>query len=612
MNELLPTSSHPGWEGTTLYVGLTPHTVLCHLHQPDTSSRRSTAVLFCPPFGWDEMTSYRARRNWAQRLAQAGYPAVRFDLPTTGDSGGGPREPARVALWVDATAQMVAWVRERTGAQRIALVGLGLGGLLAWQAAADGADVQDLLLWGVPASGRAMLREHRAYAQVIAAGAVGEDQPTVTGEQEDEELVGYMLTANAEAELRALKPTQQQPPRPLERVLLFGRDDVPVPAAQEEYFARAASVVETEATADYDSLFALPAHARTPWTTIERTIVWLEAGERNGDQGGAAHAQAVGTPGRGPQQFESVEFEHEGSRLREEPVELELGGYRISGILTTPLDASPANATALLLSAGALRRTGLSRTWVEIARRWAGRGVASLRFDQPGIGDSTGDETQLVSDRVLYDPAETQIVLGAMDWLARRGLPERYVAVGSCSGAYWSLQAALADQRVVATLMIGLYAVQWSEQLVAERATAQAFSALRSRFWKRLANGSISAGELRRKLQELSPRRVGGRLAGSGEGQEAEHLKTALEALRDRRTEALFVLFEGQPMLRQLVRGGYLAQLEQWPNVMVERVLSPDNLFRGLPLQQQVHASVDKALDRVVGADHPARLLPAP
>jgi alpha-beta hydrolase superfamily lysophospholipase len=611
MNELSPTSSRPAWEGTTLYVGLTPHTVLCHLHEPDVSSRRSTAVLFCPPFGWDEMTSYRARRNWAQRLAQAGYPAVRFDLPTTGDSGGGPREHARVALWVDATAQMVAWVRERTGAQRIAMVGLGLGGLLAWQAAADGAEVQDLVLWGVPASGRAMLREHRAYAQVIAAGAVGEDQPTVTA-QEDEELVGYMLTANTEAELRALKPTQQQPPRPLERVLLLGRDDVPVPAAQEEYFAQAAAVVQTEATEDYDSLFALPAHARNPWTTIERTIAWLQAGERNGDEDGGEHAPAVRIPGRAPRAFESVEFEYEGSRLREEPVELELGGHRISGILSTPLDARPANATALLLSAGALRRTGLSRTWVEVARRWAGRGVSSLRLDQPGIGDSTGDESQLVSDRVLYDPAQTQIVLGAMDWLAERGLPERYVAVGSCSGAYWSLHAALADRRVVSALMIGLYAAEWSEQLVAERATAQAFSALRSRFWKRLANGSISAGELRRKLQEVSPRRVGGRLVGSAEGQEAEHLKAALEALRDRRTEALFVLFEGQPILRQLLRGGYLAQLEQWPNLMVERVLSPDNLFRGLPLQQQVHASVDHALDRIIGADHPARLLPAP
>ena len=36
------------------------------------------------------MCSYRSRREWAERLALAGYPTLRFDLPGSGDSAGAP------------------------------------------------------------------------------------------------------------------------------------------------------------------------------------------------------------------------------------------------------------------------------------------------------------------------------------------------------------------------------------------------------------------------------------------------------------------------------------------------------------------------------------------
>ena len=136
------------------------------LHPPAPANERGVAVLMCPPFGWEEMCSYRGRWAWAQALAQAGYACARLDLPGTGDSPGGP-EARTLPAWTGAVADAAAWLAQSTGAGRVVALGLGLGGFVAALAAQDGALIDDLLLWGVPRTGKALLRAARAYAGVV-------------------------------------------------------------------------------------------------------------------------------------------------------------------------------------------------------------------------------------------------------------------------------------------------------------------------------------------------------------------------------------------------------------------------------------------------------------
>ena len=50
--------------------------------------------------------------------------------------------------------------------------------------------------------------------------------------------------------------------------------------------------------------------------------------------------------------------------------------------------------------------------WVELSRHWAARGVPTVRIDFEGIGDSDGDELQVVSNKDLYSQQMVDHTLG--------------------------------------------------------------------------------------------------------------------------------------------------------------------------------------------------------
>jgi dienelactone hydrolase len=82
----------------------------------------------------------------ARALAEAGVPAIRFDLRGRGESGGAAAETSLDGMIADAVAAAGA-VRSRTGAERIAVVGLCSGGNVAIGAATLCPEIDELVLW---------------------------------------------------------------------------------------------------------------------------------------------------------------------------------------------------------------------------------------------------------------------------------------------------------------------------------------------------------------------------------------------------------------------------------------------------------------------------------
>jgi pimeloyl-ACP methyl ester carboxylesterase len=113
--------------------------------------------------------------------------------------------------------------------------------------------------------------------------------------------------------------------------------------------------------------------------------------------------------------------------VREHPIFVPYGSGHIAAIVTTP--ATPPRALVVLLTGWGATRSHRGRIWTSAARSLAARGLASVRFDYPGIGDSTGDATA----RMDAPPVgETAAVLAA----ARSLTGDVEVAlVGNCIGA---------------------------------------------------------------------------------------------------------------------------------------------------------------------------------
>jgi pimeloyl-ACP methyl ester carboxylesterase len=562
------------------------------VHAPDPARRRPTAVVLCPPFGWEEMCSHRARRTWAQELAAAGFATLRLDLPGAGESGGGPQDPDRLAAWMDAIGGGAAWLRRTFDAHRIAAIGIGLGGMAAVAAASAGAAVDDLILWGVPARGRTLLRELRAYAGIVAARYPDEGpSPLPEGAVE---VTGFLLSAQTAAEVEQLDLTKLTLADPDQRrALLIERDALGVDRRLREHLEQSGLHVSVLEASDYSLLMAHPQEGRAPRATIRATVEWLEQ-----DAPKAARA----APAAEVTAADTATLAHGGHEVIERPLELPTPAGRRYGMLSMPSSGTTEPVCAVLLNAGALRRIGPNRTWVEVSRHWAARGVPTVRIDFEGIGDADGDELQVVSNKDLYSQRMTDQTLSLLDDLQAQGLPGRFVLVGLCSGAYWALHAALADPRVAGAFMINLYSFHWSEALVAERDRRETVAALRGGVVRRLARGGISGYQVRRVLNGIRAGMRGG--AGSVEAGQSTEVGLALDKLRDRRTEVLLALSHGEPLYDQFEREGRIARMDRWPNVTLERLPSSDHMVRALWVQAVVEDRLGEALERLLAQLH--------
>lgn len=107
----------------------------------------------------------------------------------------------------------------------------------------------------------------------------------------------------------------------------------------------------------------------------------------------------------------------------------------------------------VLLNVGIIHRIGPHRFNAKLARALTSEGLATLRMDLSGQGDSGTPD-----DALPYEQQAVADLQAAMDHFQRICNIEKFAIVGICSGAYNALAAALADDRVAALWMLDCYA----------------------------------------------------------------------------------------------------------------------------------------------------------
>lgn len=398
-------------------------------------------AVICAPLGYEGIQTDRSMRVLASALAGGGLACLRFDYDGTGESLGYDEDPGRVRAWIESVEVACECARRRSGVEEVYLVGVRAGALLASQADIEVCEA----VWVEPClSGRHFVRELEVMASAQRARLAESVGVAVTDGVGGDSFAGYAMTAETRADLEALS---LRAPRLGEdgRLFVYSRRASPAVDRFVERSAVPPTRVQFETVPEMASMFRDPAVGRTPEALVRRIVLAATPPPaRVGDR-----LSSEGEP------FSDASGEEGTTRTV-----TTVGARRVFGVATGSLDRAPRRV--VFVAGGRVPRTAVNRLYVYAADRLAAHGVASLRIDVGGVGESPampGSPPSTAFGRHVVDD-----VLAAVKHVARGHGEGGVTVVGLCSGAYAAFQAAKACDAIDHVILINpwlLLAKEW-------------------------------------------------------------------------------------------------------------------------------------------------------
>ncbi len=567
------------------------YTLPRHIDIPQTGCGR-LGVVIVPPFGWEDVCSYRPVRFLGKALAANGIPVLRFDLPGTGDSSGSALDSGLVEAWIQSVGDAAAELRASTGVENVAAVGIGLGAMLAATAASRGADLQDLVLWGSAAAGRALVRELRVFSKMFASGE--SLPPPFPGL----EIAGFLISPETQRDLESLD-LRALPRMRGRRIMVLSRDSLLPDLKLVSVLEALGGAVEASAGSGYAAMLAAPHDAIPPAATGTVIVEFLKRDRqvRASEQAGDPTTKSVLTESA---EERTAAIEEAGSLVLETIYTFGRSPASVFGILSEPAaEVSSSGLCLLFLNPGSVRHIGPNRMWVEAARRWAARGVPSLRMDFGGIGESDGKPLRDIAG--LYEPELLDDIEAAMASARSRLGVRRFVVIGLCSGAFWAFHAAIRNPEVRGAILLNPPFFFWDPEVDRRRILRRTVNWFTdSKTWGRLARGKITPQRIRQAGQILVETLRDRRAPGDRPSQiPAEAMARSLAAIESNQCRLTLVFTEGEPLLLEMEEEGQLPP-EDRSRIRCIRIANCGHTFRPLWAQQLVHELIDREFDAVL------------
>jgi pimeloyl-ACP methyl ester carboxylesterase len=525
-------------------------------------------AVICGPLSDEALNTYRPLVFLAEQLAAAEIPTLRLAYYGTGDSAGDDDEPARFEQWLHSIAAAVAWLRKQCGVADVTLIGYRIGASLATRAACD-IDAVDSLVLLSPISGRQLTHELTLAARIS-------QRVWQTNHKVDDgtwfESHGLRIDHATRDALNKLD-IRRLPVQPAERALVLDAESRPSVHALTDSLRQAGTEAVFELSEDLARMQRDSHTAEVPQTTFDRIVCWVRA------QSAAPGAPRIADIDCGA----LLDLGH----AREQPIRFGPDDA-LFGILTAPAWSSPNAPAMLLVNTSANPRWGNARIGVDLARSLAVEGVASLRMDAPGMGDTAPGTGEVGRP---YAEATTAGVVHAAQELARR-LHRPVVILGVCSGAYHALQAAGRDSLVSGLILVNLQRFVWREgdpSDIVRRTDLRPTrfylrNILSAQAWLRLLRADFDVANL---LRVVAMRLVRRGLAAidpvlnvlPGGMTKVGRVRRTIQALGDRGMPMLYVLGCNDPGVEELAeyfgRDGWRLRLQ--PNVTIHMLPGADH-----------------------------------
>jgi len=379
----------------------------------------TTGVVIVAPLAYEQWTTHATLRELAWRLAEAGVMVLRFDSRGTGDSGGDSWQPLDLADRVAEVAAAAATLRSH-GCERVLLVGLRFGASLALLAGAEvGADA---IVAVAP-----VVRGSRLAKELTLLGSAVPDTDPRDWARGSLVSGGVPFPAETLAGVRGMDLRGLTAP-PAPRVLLVAAEASGETDALAARLTELGSAVDRQAAVGLDGILGISAErAVVPAVLLAEITNWLSPGTA----GEWAGAPRLGVDGA------AVDLPWRGGRVREQPVVL--GPSRLVGVLAEPADGGHPDTVVVFLNSGAEHHVGPGRAWVELARQLSLDGIASVRLDFAGWGESVLQAGSVAARP--YAASGVTDAVAAAEALHARGF-DRVLLVGLCSSAWVALRAA--------------------------------------------------------------------------------------------------------------------------------------------------------------------------